>query len=476
MATPTDERLAELDRLTRRVSERAQADARRNGSTRPRQAAGANTSATTAQPAAPPVPDDKAMLYGLVGDVARAAAQNSEVNPVAAGLGFLSFAGAMIGRDVFYAIGDCWHHPRLFTLHVGRSARAGKGEAIRLVKRIAQRVAADRPGLLGQIHTGGLATREGLAKLIHDGYTIGRETVAAIPDKRLWVLEEEFSNILRQQRREGNTLSAGLREAWDGGSLRPATKTGTVWASDPHIGIAAAITPMELVELISARDMANGFLNRFVLIWGERVRIVPHPEPTAETVVRDLAERTAAVIEFARGGYPETTDSRQMHMTSDARALWEKRYGDFRRPSESELLDAMLERRAPTAIRIAMLLALTDRALVIEEWHLRSALAWIDYAAASVRYVFTKLAGDSSALEARDMAEKIGDMLRMRPQGATISEIRTECFAKRQTPIPLENILKALVADPESGVTCTERARPDGAPGRTALVYSCAKT
>lgn len=471
MSSATDDKLAAHERLTRAVSAKAQADARRNGSTRPRHSAGAPQAKDADPPIGPPAADETAMLYGLAGDVARAAASNSEVNPIAAAAGFLSFLGAMTGREAFYAIGDTWHHPRLFTLHVGRSARAGKGEALRLTKRIVRQIAADHPGLLGQVHSGGLSTREGLAKLIHDGYNIGRETFPPIADKRLWVIEEEFSNVLSQSKREGNTLSAAIRDVWDGGDLKPATKSGCIWASDPHIGIAAAITPMELVSLISARDMSNGFLNRFLLIWAERARDVAHPEPTSPAAIRELAERTAAVIEFAKGDYPEATDTRAMHMSHDARAFWEDRYKHLKRPTASELLNAVLERRAPYAIRLAMLFALADLALVIEEWHLRSAVAWVDYAAASVKFVFADQSRAAKDSEAQHMGERICAM----PHGATISDIRTECFRKSQTPVPIEHVLKALLADTESGVTCRERSRSGGAPGRTAFVYTCEK-
>ena len=56
-------------------------------------------------------------------------------------------------------------------------------------------------------------------------------------------IESEFANVLGQTKREGNTLSAALRDVWDGISIRPATKTSRVWASDPHIALSGAVTP-----------------------------------------------------------------------------------------------------------------------------------------------------------------------------------------------------------------------------------------
>ena len=65
--------------------------------------------------------------------------------------------------------------------------------------------------------------------MIHDGYKDGKEEVPAILDKRLLVVESEFVNVLHQSKRDGNTLSAALRDCWDGVSLKPATKTNRLW-------------------------------------------------------------------------------------------------------------------------------------------------------------------------------------------------------------------------------------------------------
>lgn len=61
---------------------------------------------------------------------------------------------------------------------------------------------------------------QSLVALIHDGYKQGRLDVEPIDDKRLWVVESEFANVLHQGRRDGNTLSAALRDCWDGVSMK----------------------------------------------------------------------------------------------------------------------------------------------------------------------------------------------------------------------------------------------------------------
>ena len=66
-------------------------------------------------------------------------------------------------------------------------------------------------------------------KLVRDGKganaVMVEETVdAGIEDKRLLVVESEFSGALRAMQREGNLLSRVLRDAWDRGSLASMTK------------------------------------------------------------------------------------------------------------------------------------------------------------------------------------------------------------------------------------------------------------
>jgi putative DNA primase/helicase len=342
-----------------------------------------------------PKPDD-AMLYGLVGEVGRTAAETTEANRYAVAAGFLALLSAAVGRDAYLPVGNTKHHARLFTLHVGRTGRGRKGDALSLVHRIRLSIEEKHRdgGVLidpfcGQCHSGGLSTREGLAVLIHDGYKTGKDEVPAILDKRLWVVESEFSNVLHQAKRDGNTLSGALRDAWDGQSIRPATKSARVWASDPHISLSAAITPSELLSLMESRELSNGFANRFLIFWAERERIIPFPKPTPASVVNDLVERTMQVIRFARGSYPDTQDSTGMILSEAAQDEYARLYrGELSAVQDGDKVTALLERRAPMLLRIAMLLALTDLVTTIEAHHIRAALAWVRYQAESVRFIF----------------------------------------------------------------------------------------
>ncbi|MFO1418519.1 MAG: DUF3987 domain-containing protein [Methylotetracoccus sp.] len=307
--------------------------------------------------------------------------------------------------------------------------------------------------------------------LIHDGIKTKHDDIPPVHDKRIWVVEHEFGNVLAHGRRDGNTLSLALRTTWDGMPIQPATKKGRVWASDPHIGLSAAITPSELITLMHARDLSNGFANRFLMFWAERSHYEPEPKPTPADVVACLADRTIEVIGLAKGKYPDERDTRPMLMTQAARALWREAHHSLRCDLESETLTALLERRAPNAVRLAMLFALCDLSLVIEERHIRSALAWVDYCCRSVRHVFATDASEAQAEAFDQMRNRIRVFLAMRPDGATKQELTNECFNRERTEIPLHEVLARMEADPRCGLIGEAQPRKDGRPGRSSKTY-----
>lgn len=421
-----------------------------------------------------------AMLYGLAGDVGRTAAKDTEVNPYAACAGFLSFISAAMGRNAFLSVGNTRHHPRLFMLHVGRTGRGRKGDALALVKRIRNFLAGDNAGATstvdvgavpfpGQLHTGGLSTREGLALLLHDEMKQGKEEIPAIDDKRLWIIESEFENVLQQGKRDGNTLSSALRDAWDGESIRPAIKSARVWASDPHVAFSGAITPGELRTLLDTKAMTNGFANRFMIFWGERTGLVSRPKATPKAVMEALAMRTKEVIEFAKGDYPRTKDGFEFAFTAEASKRYDELYrGELNRYGYGALVDAILERRAPMLVRLAMILALTDRTRFIEVHHVDAALSWIQYFRDSVRFIFSD-EGEFEAEEKRDVAEKIIEFLRSRGE-ATRTQFTSECFAGHVAGDRIDAALSDLLAETPPRIEI--RKGPKSANNKRAKIYT----
>ena len=414
---------------------------------------------------------DPACLYGLVGDVAQAGSINTEANPFAIAAAMLAYLGAAVGRGPYMPIGDDWNHARLFMVHVGRSSRGRKGTAKKLIFRINSAVKAKDEHLVPQVHRGGLSTREGLALMIHDGYNEGKNEVLAIEDKRLLVVESEFANILHQSKRDGNTLSAALRDAWDGTSIRPAVKTCRVWATDPHIGIIGDVTPSELRELMHARELTNGFANRFIFFWAEGDKVLPFPKYTPKYVVEALADRVAQVLRFAGADRHVDKDVMPMEFSTEAASLYARLYrGELRDRSAGEHITALLDRRAPVLLRLAMLFALTDQTSVIAVAHINAAMAWVRYWVDSVKFIFQSAVDEAGAAATTDMAQRIVTYLTAHGQ-ATRTGLTKGCFGGHVSKAALDKALDELITASPPTIEVETVPRPNGQPGSPSKVY-----
>ncbi|MFI9651123.1 DUF3987 domain-containing protein [Guyparkeria halopsychrophila] len=421
---------------------------------------------------------DPAMFHGLVGEVAEAATTGREPNRVSVALTFLTWLSAAAGRHHFISVGDQTHPLLINGLHVGRSMVAAKGESWALVKRIRRAVgemmdsdhvpSADDEGAVvtpelfaGRVHSGGLSTGEGLAAQVHDGFTTGKTEHAPIDDKRLLIIEAEFAKLLAQGKREGNTLSPIIRDLFDGGSIQPATKSASIWATEPHVCVHGAITPFELRARMDATAAHNGLMNRFLIIFAERTRLVAFPEPTPDEVVQRLAVRTRDVIKFARGDYPRTKYAAPITLSDEAREMYREAYPDLRRRDGSTpIITSVLERRAPITMRLAGLFAMTDQTAVIGVDHMRAALAWSRFHRESVGFIFgSDMTQRIQSEKRREHKQKILDGIAVE-RWITRTEIQRRLFANRIKASDLTAALEDLLADGQ--IEQRERPKDNG--------------
>jgi hypothetical protein len=410
----------------------------------------------------------EAMLYGLAGDIGRTAAETTEANKYAACMDTLTLLSAEFGRDIYLPIGNTYHHSRLFVLHTGRTGRGRKGDALSLPLRIRAKTAELYLNLAGQIHTGGLSSREGLTNLIHDGYRQGKEEVPAIDDKRLFVVEPEFSNVLHQAKREGNTLSSALRDVFDGGDIKPLTRSSQMYATAPHIALLGHITPSELVELMRSRELSNGFANRFLIFFAERERLIPHPQPTAHEIVYDYAARFKEVISFAKGDYPYVKNSRPASLTPSASKRYSEIYYELSKPLDGGIIDAILERRPANLLRLALTFALTDLTRTIETKHIDAAYAWILYCTQSVRFIFQSGQQELDARESEATAQKVLKFLKDKGESSR-TVISNDLFKRHKSSLEIDASLKFLLAESPPQIEMYEPAKKGN--GRTPKIY-----
>lgn len=377
-----------------------------------------------------------------------------------------------IGRGPYLPIGNTWHHARLYVLHIGRSGRGRKGDAVSLVNRLDTALRQLREAAAPPIHRGGLSSREGLVSLFHDGYKTGKLEIPAIQDKRLWVVESEFANVLHQGRREGNTLSAALRDCWDGVCLKPATKSNRLYASHPHLCLSGAISPSELLALMRARELTNGFANRFLMIWAEREKIVLFPTATPQETVDALASRILGVLDFVQAEHVTERDHLQVGLSAQAQSIYAQLYrGELIDDSAGERVTALLERRAPMLLRLAMIFALTDLQTQIDVQHIQAAMGWIRHGVESAKFVFVKATDAADSVRTNAAVKKIVDFLRVKGP-ASRWKITSECFQGHASKSIIDAALERLLLASPAQITVQNQPRTRGARGPLTNIYA----
>jgi hypothetical protein len=218
------------------------------------------------------------------------------------------------------------------------------------------------------------------------------------------VVETEWSSVLTRIGREGNSLSAIMRDAWDHGSLRTLTKNSPLRATGAHVSIVGHITQDELVRLLTSTEMANGFGNRILWICARRAQLLPHGGHLDQAGLTPLIEEIGAVVSAA-------SSIRLMRRDPEAEGVWEALYPDLSRERDG-LVGALLARAEAQVLRLSVLYALLGRSRAIRPEHLMAALAVWNYAEASVLHLFGSRLGHPIADAILDALRQSGRLTR----------------------------------------------------------------
>ncbi|MHB1523019.1 MAG: DUF3987 domain-containing protein [Candidatus Dormibacteria bacterium] len=394
---------------------------------------------------------DEAALYGLVGEFVRAVEPYTEADPAALLVALLVEFSSAVGNGPHVMVGATRHPARLDAVVVGQSAKARKGESEKPARLVIRGV---DPGWGTRIQQG-LSSGEGLIAAVRDPVTkldpkSGEVIVVdeGVADKRLLALAPEFGRVLRVMSRDGNTLSAVLREAWDDGDLRVLTRNPTV-ATGAHVAVLGHVTLEELRRELQETDAASGFANRFLWVAARRARLLPDPPAFEGEVVAGLSGKVARALAFARAVGAVQRDA-------EASKLWEALYPDLSRDRPG-LAGAVLGRHEAQAVRLSLIYALLDQSPVVRVEHLEAAVAVLDYVAASVAFIFGDALGDS-------VADRILEALR-EGESLTRTDISVALFQRHQSGERIESALRLLGS---LGLAHSEQ-RPTG--GRPAEVW-----
>jgi hypothetical protein len=297
---------------------------------------------------------DPAALYGLAGKIIQAVSPYTEAHPAAMLVQLLAYFGAVVGTGPHIVIGNRQHAARLYPLIVGKTSDGAKGTSYEVVRALFTG-AESRGGRDPIRRVSGLSSGEGLIEAIRDGNGSDPDAKGfdeGVPDKRLLVVEQEFTSMLAVMKREGSILPRVVREAWDGEVLRTMKRSPMV-ATGAHIVIVGHVTPGEFrLRLKDVAQLVGGTLNRFPVVASRRTKLLSDggniPPEMLEEYGTALADAVAGSASFTA-----------LQRTPEADELWRQCYAGLRRARPDGPVAQILARCAPQVLRFALAYALS---------------------------------------------------------------------------------------------------------------------
>lgn len=345
--------------------------------------------------AAPELPPQA--LLGILGEVTAAGCAETEASPPAMAIHVLGRFAALLGKAAYVQIGDQQRALNFFALVVGPTSHGRKGTSEELPSKIFRHISDANPQHDGFLlrTLGSLATGEGLIHQVRDAHVYppqGRtpgHTDPGVVDKRLFLAVSEFAGPLAQFRREGSTLSAVLRDAYDGKPLTIPTKTSFNKATGAHIVCVGSVPETEIAKELRDEDKSNGVANRFMMIWSARTQLRALPQATDPAVVASFAERIQTAITAAWNRTSATGPFAVQFADNAVRDAWVAFYEARTKHSMPDSVAKLTARAEVTARILAALIALINFRHEVTLPDLLAAFAWIEYWQQTLLFVFS---------------------------------------------------------------------------------------
>lgn len=386
----------------------------------------------------------EAAYHGILGEIVELLKPHTEADPIGILAQLIVTFGNMIGNKCFVRVDGTKHHANLFLSIVGRSSKSRKGTSLSHVENVVKIV--DRNWFTTKKKSG-LSSGEGLIWEVRDG---DGDKDAGVKDKRLLVVEPEFAQILRMLEREGNTLSAVLRNAWDSRNLAILSRASKAIATKPHLSIVGHITEEELNKLLRENEKANGFGNRFIWVCVERKRLLPTGGDAHSINWEPFIKRFTSVLEFAnQGGEVKIAKG-------EALDYWVSIYESYAE-ERTGLFGAMIARAETQILRLALIFAVLDKSSEILISHLNAAESFWKYCEDSCFYLF-------GSISTNPIANNLLNAISSSENGLTRTEIR-DLFNRNKTRDEIQQALDELIhtgkvekiVEKSSGVKSIER-------------------
>ncbi len=379
-----------------------------------------------------------AALYGLAGKVVRTLEPETEADPPAMLVSFLSAFGCAVGPDPHCRVGAAKHPARLYVVIAGKSSKARKGTSWTEPREVFRH--ADGRWVSERVKNG-LSSGEGLIQAIRDAGPGG-----------LLVYEPEFAHVLTVAGRDGNTLSTVIRQAWDTGNFSVMTKVPLA-ATGGHVSLLTQITVEELHQKLTTVQAANGFANRFLFCCAKRGALLPSGGRSDDEILAPLGKEVANALVDARS-------RGALYRSTAAEAQWEEMYREIARDDPAGLLGGVVSRGDTQVLRLSLIYALLDCSPRIEPVHLDAAGAVWSYCRQSAAWLFGGRSGDPGA-------DRIIAILTAMPnRSATRRELQEAC-ARHLYGARLDRALERLE---ERGVIVRMSVPTGGRPAQTIVL------
>jgi hypothetical protein len=417
-----------------------------------------------------PSPMNEAAFIGIAGEIVDIIAPESEASREALLTQFLAAFGNIMGSGAHCPQAG-WHRLNEFLVIVGETSRGRKGTSWKAITNLLEMI--DPEWTWNRI-VSGIQSGEAIISAVRDPAEEQASSVSKKPgsakrsiddvgveDKRLLLMEEEFSRLLTSSGRSQNTLSPTIRTAFDNPNvLRVVGKHFPEKATKAHISLIGHITREELKSSLKAVDQENGFANRVIWIASQRSKKLPCPGWIAwenhPTIIKKLRE----IIEiFSLEVSPK---GRRMAFSQPAEALWIDFYNSID-DVRTGVMQKLTARAEAHVLRLSMIYAVLDKSASIEPKHLNAAIAVWSYSEASVKWAFGSSSGNPAA-------DKILEELKRKPNGMTRTEIQAEVFHRH---CPASDLSQALRYLRENKLADFNPEKP--ANGKTIERWSCCK-
>ena len=339
--------------------------------------------------------------HGIIGELVRAVEPNTESDPAGLVATLIAELGNVFGRGAHWLAEGDTHYCKVNAVLVGDTSKGRKGTGQGRIDALMRRVDS---GWCARCVTTGLSSGEGLIHNVRDNVVREKKdgTVEVVDegvsDKRLLVQEPEFASPLTVMRREGNTLSMVVRNAWDDKPLKTLTKHSGEESTGSHVTIIGHITKAELLRHLTEEKLGGGIANRFLFVLVGRSKVLPLGGGEDEISNEQIIQLRRGVEFGQKHRRLELSEEVEESYGYSAKELWFEVYPDLSEGKHG-LFGAVVSRAEANVRRIATIYAAMDRSKVVKVPHLLAALAVWDYAEDSAALIFGKRLGDEVADE-----------------------------------------------------------------------------